>query len=123
MRIGPTSYAFEDPVPEEWYPPALTRMSVPCPYHAADPDSARAAEAELRRELDRTHELHGVRLETYLRCGPQDDVLFRVVDATDEFVVVHLTFSGRLEGIRGFPSVTFRGPWRAFRAFCERHYD
>ncbi len=59
-----------------------------------DPKRARLFEAELRRELARSHPLHRRRARAVAHRVDRDDVLFTV---GGELAVVHLTFSGAVE--------------------------
>jgi hypothetical protein len=74
--------------------------------------------AELQRELPREHALQGKALEALAdRDGASDDVLFRLVDSPDRFVIVHLTWRMQPETDPPYPLVAFEGTFDEFAAF------
>ena len=70
-------------------------------------EQRRRLEAELRRELATSHQLHGRAARAVARRIDQDDVLFLV---GEELAVVHLTYS---------KSAPERPPWPRTRLFSS----
>ena len=48
---------------------------------------------ELRKETCKGHQLHKIKTETIARREDCDDVLFKLLDGTERFAIVHLTYS------------------------------
>lgn len=60
--------------------------------------------AELRKELRPDHLLFGLAAEAWARRSDGDDVLFRITGRPEQFAVVHLTWLGKPDPHRGWPS-------------------
>ena len=82
------------------------------PWIAAD--NSLAVLAELQKEINQHHPLFGKSVELIGRSLQGDDYLFKVVNSSFEYCVVHLTWTGRKETSSSFPSVTFYKSWEAF---------
>jgi hypothetical protein len=70
--------------------------------------NAAALEEELRREVAAGHLLFGLPVTAVARRRDCDDVLFKVLDGTNRYAVVHLTW-------RGCPGNDPRWPWVTFQ--------
>jgi hypothetical protein len=62
-----------------------------------DRGEAAALEAELTRELSSGNPLYGLPVAAVGRRADCDDVLFRLLDGTGRYAVVHLTWSRHAE--------------------------
>ena len=67
-------------------------MKLPRTWYAIDATAAMPLEAELRRELPVTHQLHGCELRAIARRERRDDVLFQTADDRGPVFWVHLTW-------------------------------
>ena len=89
------------------------------------PDDGSALVAELHRELRTDHVLYGIEAEAVaMRCDC-DDVLFRIDGRLEQYAVVHLTWSGKTDPNKGWPSTDlFRDAedWRV-RCMVPDHED
>jgi hypothetical protein len=108
MSIRETSLSFD--LLEPWKP--LT-------------DDGSALVAELRRELRTDHALHGIEAHAIaMRCDC-DDVLFRIIGRPEQYAVVHLTWSGKTDPNKGWPSTELfndEEDWRVRRMIPD-HED
>ena len=68
------------------------------------PDDGAAMVAELKKELRTDSELYGVEAQVVAHRCDCDDVLFRILDRPEQFAVVHLTWSGKTDQNKGWPS-------------------
>jgi hypothetical protein len=68
-------------------------MEWPEPWQPVeDPEEGLALEAELARELSAPHPLYGLPVAVVGRRIDCDDVLFRLLDGTGRYALVHLTY-------------------------------
>lgn len=58
---------------------------------------------ELKREINKNHILHGTKLKEIARREDCDDVLFLLLDGSNRYAVVHLTWSGKKENNPCYP--------------------
>ena len=70
--------------------------------------------AELRRELCDAHVLYGIPVCAIGRREDCDDVLFQLLDGSNRYAVVHLTWSGHLERDPKWPTTHFYDSWERF---------
>jgi hypothetical protein len=70
-------------------------------------EAANNLHKELQRELAPDHALYGKRVEAIARRIDNDDVLFKMLDDSNQYVVVHLTWTGDKENNIEFPWATF----------------
>lgn len=87
-------------------------------WHAVDPPQAIGLANRLELELMPGHELHGGRYEAVAVCDRNDDVLFRRLDASDRYVVVHLTWTSNRDP--AFPGVEHEGTLAEFMDWANR---
>lgn len=73
---------------------AVERLTIRwrAPWHAASPDFAEKAQAELAREMPAGHLLFGRRATAVGVRDDCDDVLFYLGESAPQFAVVHLTY-------------------------------
>lgn len=89
------------------------------------PDDGSALVAELHRELRKDHVLYGIEADAIAMRRDCDDVLFRINGRPEQYAVVHLTWSGRPDPNKGWPSTDFfrdEEDWRA-RCMVPDHED
>ncbi len=89
-------------------------MTLPDGWHECA-STASALEAELQRELSPGHPLFGKTMRAIARRLDCDDALFTVVGAST-VAMVHLTWSGRPEGVTIPRTELYDSPevWRIF---------
>lgn len=98
--------------------------ALPPGWFWASPEAAADLWAELQRELAPHHPLkdRALRVAAH-RAGATDDVLCAAGDQPDEYVVVHLTRSGREELDARHPASEYqgdlRGLWRYEAGFAR----
>ena len=79
---------------------------------------------ELQRELSSLHVLFGKKTTAISRRVDNDDVLFKVEDSTNQFAVVHLTWTGQKEKESVFPKTSFYPDFEAWVKECmERDHQ
>jgi hypothetical protein len=82
------------------------------PWVSIDKD-ADALVAELERELPEKHVLYKKPVKALARRTDCDDVLFQICDSSEQFAIVHLTWSGKRDLHPNFP-------WtEIFKSFAE----
>ncbi|MBP2655185.1 MAG: hypothetical protein H6Q73_2754 [Firmicutes bacterium] len=59
---------------------------------------------ELYRELCEEHILYGIQVKELARREDRDDVLFLLLDSSNRYAVVHLTWTGKEEKNSYFPA-------------------
>jgi len=60
-------------------------------------------EKELYKEINKGHILYGIKVKEVARREDCDDVLFSLIDGTNRFAVVHLTWVRKVEENSYFP--------------------
>src|SRR5438552_13066186 len=108
MSRTPTSHL---EIPEAWG------------WYYPEPAAAQSLHAELQRELPPGHLLFGRAVETVAFRQDQDDVLFRHLDLSDRFTVIHLTWIRKREIDARHPSVCFDGTFDEFVAGEQKKYE
>ena len=94
---------------------AFERQPLPEGWYYTDTSESEHQHAELQRELPPGHLLYGVPVRTIAwRDGASDDVLFQRLDDPTRFTVVHLTWRGRTEVDKRFPTVELDGSFQHF---------
>lgn len=58
---------------------------------------------ELYKEVSRNHVLYGVKVKELARREDCDDVLFQLLDGSNRYAVVHLTWTGKEEVNFSYP--------------------
>lgn len=58
---------------------------------------------ELIKEVSENHILYGVEVKEIARREDCDDVLFLLLDGSNRYAVVHLTWSGKREDSKNYP--------------------
>ncbi len=72
-------------------------MNLPAQWVPIDPDTSARFEDEYAVEIAKGHPLYGVPVKAIAKRRDCDDVLFSVLRHLCEYVVVHLTWSGKEE--------------------------
>ena len=80
------------------------QLQLALPWESIDPENSDRFEDEYAVEIPRGHPLYGVPVKAIARRVDSDDVLFRLLRHLCEFAVVHLTWSGRKESDRRWPT-------------------
>lgn len=73
------------------------------PWYAAEETEVYYLERELRLEIPPRHELFGITVSVIGRRKDRDDILLRLLDGSDRFAVVHLTWRGDQESDPRWP--------------------
>lgn len=60
-------------------------------------------EKELYKEINKGHILYGIKVKEVAHREDCDDVLFLLMDGTNRYAVVHLTWNRRVEDNSSFP--------------------
>lgn len=97
--------------------PPLPTRSFRSPWWSTDDHDAdfhEAFEAQLRREVGPGHILHGVPARLAARYDPNDDALFELLDGSERYAVVHLTWASRPEP----PPWPVTAVYESFEAFA-----
>lgn len=55
------------------------------------------------KEINKEHILYGIEVKEIARREECDDVLFFLLDGTNRYTVVHLTWSGKMENSSSYP--------------------
>jgi hypothetical protein len=85
------------------------------PWHPVPADSIDDSLAqELSRECCCTHVLSGISVRAEGTRQDCDDVLFRLLDGSNRFAVVHLTFAQHPESNPLWPDTRIFASWEAF---------
>lgn len=58
---------------------------------------------ELHKEINKNHILHGIEVKEIARREDCDDVLFLLLDGSNRYAVVHLTWKGKKENNPCYP--------------------
>jgi hypothetical protein len=87
------------------------------PWAKVDADGQRL-EAELKKEVGPKHQLFGKLAKAIARRADCDDVLFEIAGDTNEYAVVHLTWSGSTERDPRWPATTLFSSLDAWRDGC-----
>lgn len=58
---------------------------------------------ELKKELNKLHVLYGIQLKALARRLDRDDVLFLLLEGTERYAVVHLSWIGKEEKEPQYP--------------------
>jgi hypothetical protein len=90
-------------------------MRLPRGWVAVSPEHASKLEAELRRELTRSHPLRGLDLRAIARRDGRDDVLFRAPGTDLTVYAVHLTWNVETD-----PTWPHTIRYASLDDFCER---
>ncbi len=94
---------------------AFERQPLPATWYYTDAAESENQHAELQRELPPGHLLYGVPVRTIAWREPMnDDVLFQHLNDPTRFTVVHLTWRGRTEVDKRFPTVELDGSFQHF---------
>ncbi|NFG42065.1 hypothetical protein FC789_12880 [Clostridium botulinum] len=59
--------------------------------------------SELIKEVNKNHILYGIEVKEIARREDCDDILFLLLDGSDRYAIVHLTWSGKREDIKNYP--------------------
>ena len=59
--------------------------------------------SELVKEINKEHILYGIEVKEIARREDCDDVLFLLLDGSNRYAVVHLTWSGKSEDSKNYP--------------------
>jgi hypothetical protein len=95
------------PLPERW--------------NSLGSSAAAAVEAELEREICSTHALHGIKASAVAQLEGRDDVLYRLDEPGNRWVVVHLTW--HKEQSPDWPYVTWFCDFQDFSENWRRIWD
>ena len=82
------------------------------PIFDGSPDDGTAR--ELYGEVGPRHVLHGIRARAVAHRQDCDDVLFELLDGTERFAVVHLTFGRHPDQFPQYPSTEIYANWTEF---------
>jgi hypothetical protein len=99
-----------------------TKFDLPAGWKWLEAEAIQKFEAELKKELHPDHSLYQVPLTAMASHQSKDDVLFRHSKHSDQFSVVHLTWSKKKER-RGYPTVAFEGSYSEFLEACGNDVD
>ena len=81
-------------------------------------DDGSALVAELKKELRTDSELYGLEAEAIAHRCDCDDVLFRISGRAKQYAVVHLTWSGKTDQNKGWPSTELFADAQDWREKC-----
>ena len=98
------------------------RPELPEGYEYPAPEEAAGIHTELQRELPEGHLLFQVPVETFALSTGDDDVLFRHIENSERFTVVHLTWIGKTEINAHHPTVEFDGTFAEFVTHIEEFW-
>lgn len=111
-----------------WYggpelPPDVAKIEPRFDFDLLDPweevvGDGRGLVDELKRELRTDHVLHGLAAEACARRIDCDDVLFRISGRDEQFAVVHLTWSGKIDPNEGWPFTTLYADIENWKSEC-----